>query len=246
MMHVPVSRPSLLTLFVSSRFPSYRKSAILCAIQICLGAGARRTNRARNLKDLVRKDAGSTPSCAKIEVTVLNGGADAYKHDIYGDTITVQRTISLAGGFNGYKLLDENQKEQSRSKKDLDEMLDTLNIQVENPVAVLDQEEAKKFLMGKAEDKYKFFEKATELERLSRTFASTSDTVAELTDSHNQIQDTLDRDNERVQELKQKWEQHQELEKLKDKVRQMQVKYAWAVYNAHEAEWEDAVKVRAE
>ena len=33
-------------------------------------------------------------------------------------------------------------------------MLDQLNIQVENPVAVLDQEEAKKFLTGKAEDKY--------------------------------------------------------------------------------------------
>ena len=31
------------------------KSAILAAIQICLGAGARRTHRARNLKDLVRK-----------------------------------------------------------------------------------------------------------------------------------------------------------------------------------------------
>ena len=31
------------------------------------------------------------------------------------------------------------------------------NIQVENPVAVLDQEEAKKFLLGKAEDKHKFF-----------------------------------------------------------------------------------------
>lgn len=30
------------------------KSAILAAIQVCLGAGARRTHRARNLKDLVR------------------------------------------------------------------------------------------------------------------------------------------------------------------------------------------------
>jgi hypothetical protein len=30
------------------------------------------------------------------------------------------------------------------------------NIQVENPVAVLDQEEAKKFLTGKAEYKYNF------------------------------------------------------------------------------------------
>jgi chromosome segregation ATPase len=120
------------------------QSAILAAIQICLGAGARRTNRARNLKELVRKDASC--SCAKIRVTLLNKGDDAYEHDTYGDSITVERTIALRGGYNGYKLYDANNNEQSRSKKDLDEMLDKLNIQVENPVAILDQEEAKKFL----------------------------------------------------------------------------------------------------
>jgi len=46
-------------------------------------------------------------------------------------------------------------------------------------VAVLDQEEAKKFLTGKAEDKYEFFTKATELERLDRTYASISDNIKE-------------------------------------------------------------------
>eukprot|EP00984_Skeletonema_dohrnii_P008990 scaffold3368_cov106-Skeletonema_dohrnii-CCMP3373.AAC.1 len=42
------------------------KSAILAAIQVCLGAGARRTHRARNLKDLVRKEAGADCSGAKL------------------------------------------------------------------------------------------------------------------------------------------------------------------------------------
>jgi hypothetical protein len=104
------------------------KSAVLAAIQICLGAGARRTNRARNLKDLVRKEAtsGNAPAQAKIRVTLLNQGDDGYKHEIYGDTITVERTISLNGGYNGYKLLNHEGKEKSRCKKDLDEMLDVL------------------------------------------------------------------------------------------------------------------------
>ena len=35
------------------------KSAILRAIQVCLGAGAHMMHRARNLKDLVRKEAGA-------------------------------------------------------------------------------------------------------------------------------------------------------------------------------------------
>jgi hypothetical protein len=104
------------------------KSAVLAAIQICLGAGARRTNRARNLKDLVRKEAasGNAPAQAKIRVTLLNQGEDGYKNEVYGDTITVERTISLNGGYNGYKLLDHAGKEKSRSKKDLDDMLDVL------------------------------------------------------------------------------------------------------------------------
>jgi hypothetical protein len=59
-------------------------------------------------------------------VTLLNQGDDGYKHDVYGDTITVERTISLNGGYNGYKLLNHENKEKSRCKKDLDEMLDVL------------------------------------------------------------------------------------------------------------------------
>lgn len=104
------------------------KSAVLAAIQICLGANARRTNRARNMKDLVRKDAasGSMPTCAKIRVTILNQGSDAYKPDLYGDKITIEKTISLVGGNSGFKLLDENGKKVSDSKKDLNSMLDTL------------------------------------------------------------------------------------------------------------------------
>lgn len=106
------------------------KSAVLAAIQICLGANARRTHRARNLKDLVRRDASANmPTGAKIRVTLYNRGSDAYQHEVYGDTITVERTISLrAGGDNGYKLLDHNDTVRSKSKKDLDDMLDTLYV----------------------------------------------------------------------------------------------------------------------
>ena len=103
------------------------KSAILAALQICLGAGARRTHRARNLKGLVRQDHSHQPTHAKLSVTVRNQGEDAYKHDEYGDKITVERTIALkSGAYNGYMLYDENGKEVSRSRKDLDEMLDHL------------------------------------------------------------------------------------------------------------------------
>jgi hypothetical protein len=47
------------------------KSAILAAVQICLGAGARRTHRARNLKELVRKEAGEHCTGAKVRCESL-------------------------------------------------------------------------------------------------------------------------------------------------------------------------------
>jgi hypothetical protein len=103
------------------------KSAILAAIQICLGSGARPTHRAGNLKDLIRADGSrNQPTEAIVRVSLTNEGSDAYEADKYGKTITVERTITRSGGFNGYKLLDEAGREVSRKKKDLCRMLDHL------------------------------------------------------------------------------------------------------------------------
>lgn len=204
------------------------KSAILAAIQICLGAGARRTNRARNLKELVRK--GTTSNCAKIRVTLLNQGDDSFKHDIYGDFITVERTIALRGGYNGYKLYSAENVERSRSKKDLDEMLDKLNIQVENPVAILDQEEAKKFLTGKAGDKYKFFMKATELERIDNTYASTAEQIYDMQHQAGRLDQSLETDENLVTETKKAFKQHQEIGKLEAKKSKFEICASWTAY----------------
>ncbi|KAL9181634.1 hypothetical protein ACHAXT_010439 [Thalassiosira profunda] len=207
------------------------KSAILAAVQVCLGAGARRTHRARNLKDLVRKEAGEGCTGAKLRVTLWNKGADGYLPDVYGDYITVERTISLrSGGFNGYKLLDCTGKEQSRSKKDLDAMLDQLNIQVENPVAVLDQEEAKKFLTGKAEDKYAFFTKATELERLDNCYASIQDNILEQEATGARAKENINGAIENTKKLKQEWEQFQQLDKLEVELQDMRAKFGWSLH----------------
>ena len=55
---------------------------------------------------------------------------------------------------------------RSKAKDELNRMLDVLNIQVDNPCAVLDQENSKKFLQGSERDKYAFFMKATDLDRI--------------------------------------------------------------------------------
>lgn len=205
------------------------KSAILAAIQICLGAGAKRTHRARNLKELVRKESGDC--IARVQVTLLNGGDDAYEHDTYGDTITIERVIPLSGS-GVYKLLDHEGKERSRKRRDLDSMLDHLNIQVENPVAILDQEEAKKFLMGKASDKYNFFMKATELERLDNTYASTADKLLEMQDTKDKVAKGLEPAYEYILKLQKELKDHDKVEKLEAKISEFAIEGAWSEYSA--------------
>ena len=217
------------------------KSAILAAIQICLGAGARRTNRARSLKDLVRKD--SSANCAKVRVTLLNKGSDAFQPEVYGDYITVERTIALRGGYNGYKLFSADNVEKSRAKKDLTEMLDKLNIQVENPVAILDQEEAKKFLTGKAEDKYNFFMKATELERLDNTYAHTLDRILEMDLQAERAKDSLEEDEMLVKQLKRAYQQHQIIGKIEEKKSKSEIRLGWTNYKETVSELTEKIQV---
>jgi chromosome segregation ATPase len=222
------------------------KSAILAALQICLGVGAKRTNRARNLKELVRKEDGATH--AIVRVTLLNKGPDAFQHEIYGDTVTIERFISLHGSGGGYKLYghdDPNHKKpKSTKKEDLNQLLDQLNIQVENPVAVLDQEEAKKFLTGRPEDKYAFFTKATDLERMDRKYGETVDNINELIDALEKMEKAIDPLERNVHVLQKEYEDFKKLEHLEVRAEEANVKWAWSFYTAVLAELEAESKVR--
>lgn len=115
---------------------------------------------------------------------------------------------------------------------------------MDNPVAVLDQEEAKKFLTGKAEDKYNFFMKATELERVDRTYASTLDTITELENINIRIKEGLQTSYEHVEDLKRKWNEHQELDKLEQKRSQLGTDYAWSLYNESDELYQKNYEVR--
>ena len=116
---------------------------------------------------------------------------------------------------------------------------------MENPVAVLDQEEAKKFLMGKAEDKYNFFMKATELERVDRTYARTLDTINDLEETNYRIKESLRVSKDHVDELKRKWQEHQELGKLEINYQKFSTEYAWALFNSKDEEYNVTVSVSA-
>jgi structural maintenance of chromosomes protein 6 len=104
------------------------------------------------------------------------------------------------------------------------------NIQVENPVAVLDQEEAKKFLTGKAEDKYNFFTKATELDRVDQTYKTSLDTLEEMANTQFRAKKSIDLELQRVKVLKKKYDEVKALGTLETELAQLHADFAWAYY----------------
>jgi hypothetical protein len=112
-------------------------------------------------------------------------------------------------------------------------------------VAVLDQEEAKKFLTGKEEDKYQFFTKATELERLDRTYASIQDNIEEQKEARDRALSALEGTRENAKRLKKEWEQFQELDKLEAECQQARAMCGWAIHSEFSQELEAELKSRA-
>jgi chromosome segregation ATPase len=86
-----------------------------------------------------------------------NRGEDAFRHEIYGDLIVIERRISRDGN-NGYKLKTQDEKIVSTKREELNAILDHMAIQVDNPLNVLSQDTARQFLHSSSpEDKYKVY-----------------------------------------------------------------------------------------
>ncbi|KAF2827344.1 dna repair protein-like protein rad18 [Ophiobolus disseminans] len=142
------------------------KSAVLTALTISLGGKATATNRAQNLKSLIKE---GKDHCS-VQVRIKNQGALAYKPSQYGDSITVERHFNRSG-TSGFKLKDQNGRIVSTKKAELEDILDAFSLQIDNPMNVLTQDKARSFLNDSTpKDKYKFFLSGTQLETLSRDY----------------------------------------------------------------------------
>ncbi|KAK3117191.1 Structural maintenance of chromosomes protein 6 [Teratosphaeriaceae sp. CCFEE 6253] len=142
------------------------KSAVLTALTVCLGESARKTNRGGNLKGMIKNG----EEHASLAVKIRNRGEGAYKPELYGRSITVERNFSRSGN-NVYKLKNSEDKTVSTKKADLDDLLDYFGLQIDNPINVLTQDLARQFLANSSpSDKYKFFIRGTRLEELDRDY----------------------------------------------------------------------------
>ncbi|XP_062860164.1 structural maintenance of chromosomes protein 6-like isoform X2 [Trichomycterus rosablanca] len=208
------------------------KSAILTALIVGLGGKAQNTNRGSSLKCFIKEGESS----AEISITLRNRGQDAYKPDVFGQSIIIDLRIS-SEGLRTYKLKSKTGQLVPFKKEELISILDHFNIQVDNPVSVLTQEMSKHFLHSKGEgEKYKFFMKATQLEQMKEDYSYIMETKA-LT------QNTLEKHEENLQEMRRKYKEKEDryknltsLDEMREKLDELKNQMAWALVTEMEQE----------
>ncbi|GFQ93632.1 structural maintenance of chromosomes protein 6 [Trichonephila clavata] len=153
------------------------KSAILTAIILALGGKASTTDRYSNVKGFVKKGKNK----GKVEVVLRNTGILAYKPEVYGNKIIIVREFNKEGTSN-YKIKSESGTICSVQKKELHNIVETMDIPVDNPLCILTQANSKKFLISKEarpERLFEFFYKGTGLEALELKYKSMINTKEE-------------------------------------------------------------------
>ena len=144
------------------------------------GGGGRGGGGSRSLAGFicdVRDEKGDVPQLAVIRITLLNDGDSPFRHEKYGDSICVERTLRRRGGTSSYKVMrgDNDKVVVAKVKEEVDNIVGHFGIQVDNPVSVLTQEMASEFLRkATPENLYRLFLKATELEGIARELATAS------------------------------------------------------------------------
>ncbi|KAG8954943.1 Structural maintenance of chromosomes protein 6 [Tulasnella sp. 424] len=200
------------------------KSAALAAIQVGLGARPSLTGRGSSLQSLIQDNA----EYAEIIIRMRNRGPEAFKPDLYGDTIKIIRRIRK-GGTSSIQMKSADAKLISDVKSELQEMCDHFNIQIESPLSVLTQDAAKKFLSDSTPaEKYNFFLQGTQLTQLAEEYELIRSNVRKIQSAVSQQKEALPQMEEAAREAETKLSEAHKARGQKDRLQALKHELAWA------------------
>ncbi|XP_076163825.1 structural maintenance of chromosomes 6 isoform X2 [Ptiloglossa arizonensis] len=199
------------------------KSAILAALTVGLGARANITSRGASIKSFIKKGKHS----AMIEVTLLNKGPMAYKPDVYGDSIIVLRNI---GSSSTYKIKNCKGEVISTKRNELDNILRAMNIQIDNPISILNQDISRTFLVSSSqEEKYELFMKATLLDVIGHNYKEAELICQQEYEKLKQYNEILCETRKEVEQFKTNIKRVEEIDKWRHEVTVLEMELIWAV-----------------
>jgi chromosome segregation ATPase len=204
---------------------------------IGLGGRATTTNRGKGIASFIK----SGESQAKIITKICNNnklgfGKVGFNVNEYGKSIIIERTL-YSSGSSSYKMKSANGRVIADRKEVLDDIMRHFNIQVDNPICVLNQEVSRNFLNTKnPRDKYTFFMKATLLEDMKNDYA-TSETdrsiSTKLLDNKMKIIPETTKD---VKTLERKVKMFNDLVNHKERFAKLNNEALWALVNEEKQE----------
>jgi structural maintenance of chromosomes protein 6 len=199
------------------------KSAVLTAITLCLGAKASSTNRGGSLKDLIKEGQDH----ASIMVKLKNQGESAFRPDVFGESIIVERQFSR-NGSSGFKLKSTNKRIISTKKRDVDEMVEYFCLQMDNPLNVLSQDNARQFLNASSPAlKYKYFVQGVQLEALDNDYKLVMETAENIDQKLQAAKTHVDNLRRKSEAANQQLELVQKNQEMRDKRRLYSQQRVW-------------------
>ncbi|XP_063701676.1 structural maintenance of chromosomes protein 6 isoform X2 [Culicoides brevitarsis] len=199
------------------------KSAIITALAIGLGADARSTNRGKSAKGLIKNGQNS----CTIEIHLLNQGLDAYDPEAYGDKIIICRKIAASGGGD-YQIKSENGRTISRKKDELTRIMAHLNIQPNNPIVILNQDNARAFLKDSdGRQLFNLFMQATQLQMILDKMNECHQMFVKTKSQYEINTRGLEAQKKDLTEKQRRLAELQGLESLRDKVKELKCELAW-------------------
>jgi chromosome segregation ATPase len=198
------------------------KSAVLTAITLCLGGKATSTNRGASLKSFIKEKTESSTLIVK-----LKNQGDGYQQEQYGNSIIVERTFTRSGS-SGFKLKSAAGRVISTKRSDLEEICDFFALQIENPLNVLSQDNARAFLnQSTPADKYKFFLKGVQLEQLDHDYQLLEGTLHRTNETLISKKEDVDALQQRAKAARDKLESHEKNETIRGKQFLLQKQMTW-------------------
>lgn len=200
------------------------KSAILTAIVLCLGGKASATNRGARLQNFIKEGQDHASIVCKIK----NQGEGAYMPELYGKSIFVERHFTRNGG-SGFKLKSEKGRVISTRKSDLEDICDHMILQIDNPMAVLSQDQARQFIASSSQsEKYKFFMKGVQLEQLDQDYRLIEEQLENIGAKISSKMPDLKELKNKDESARNKLELSKKYDGMVDKMRDLRRQLAWA------------------
>ncbi|KAK7745951.1 Structural maintenance of chromosomes protein 6 [Cytospora paraplurivora] len=200
------------------------KSAVLTAITLCLGGKASSTNRGGALKNFVKE--GKEQS--RLIVKIKNQGRDAYQHNLYGDSIIIERHFTTKGG-SGFFIKSETGNTLSKLKSEVDNIVEYYCLQVDNPLNILSQDNARQFLnQASAKQKYKFFLQGVQLQQLDDDYRVIEEYLTSNEHKEGDLEVKFEAAEKNYERAQRNYELFMQSEEMRGKARLLSQKAFWA------------------